>query len=113
MKQLANGQEEGGGLLPVFVTLLRFGVGGWALLFGAARGPASSSTDNIVAGFAVGLRLLVIGSARLVLLSFLHWSHILGTSANLGGRGGLGLGLGIVVPANFFLVLGIGSCWKV
>lgn len=97
-------------LLPVFVTFLCSGVGRWALLFGATRGPASSSADNIVAGFAIGLRLLVIGSTGLGLRSLLHWSDVLGASTNLRSRRGLRLRLGVVVPANLFFVFGIGAC---
>lgn len=35
--------------LPILVTVIRLGLGSWALLLGAARGPAGSPTHDIVA----------------------------------------------------------------
>lgn len=97
-------------LLPVVIAFLILG-----LLLGAGRSAAGRTADEVVAGFAVGLGLLVIGPAGFRGLQgiLLGSSGSRGGSGSLGGcgrlldlrrRGRVGVVIGIIVPLDFFLV---------
>jgi len=74
-------------LLPVLITILSVGFGDRTLLLGAARGSAGGTAHNVVARFAIGLGLLVIGSARLRLLGILSSGQFLVVCVDLRSRG--------------------------
>lgn len=68
-------------LLPVVIAFLVLG-----LFLGTGRSAAGRTADEVVAGFAVGLGLLVVGPAGFCGLQGI----LLGSSGSRGGRGGLG-----------------------
>ena len=101
------------GLLPVVVAFVVLG-----LFLRTGGRAAGGSADEVVAGFAVGGRLLVVGRAAFLGLGgglFGGWaSGVLGifglVGLDLRGGGGVGVVIGIVVPADFFFVACVGAC---
>lgn len=106
----APGKESGqtSYLFPILITFICLGVGCWALLLGATWGSAHSPAHDIIARLTAGLRLLVVGSARLGSLS-LDGFRLLCRGLDLGCRWGFRLVFRVVTPAYFFFLVDVGT----
>jgi len=99
-------------LLPVIITVIVLG-----FLLRAGGGATGGATDEVVAGFAIGLGNLVVRSARLTGLQEAGICGGLGGGGSgsfrlvgdLRSRRGVSVVVRIVVPANFFILFDAGA----
>jgi hypothetical protein len=117
-----RGKGKGLWLFPIlFVALVDFRWVRWrpVLFFRAARRPTSRTADKIVARIAVRLRLLIVGPPWFSQRSFgkrregayraLTAGYVLFVNPDLWSRGGMRLGVGVLIPRYFLRVIG-GCC---
>lgn len=99
-------------LLPVLVAVVVLG-----LVLGAGRGSTGGTADDVVAGFAVCLGLLIIRAAGLVGFQEVVLLSSGSRGLGLGGFGGLYLGsggrvgivVGVVIPGDFLFLINVGT----